>query len=35
MDPEADRRFAMNERRKEQLEPIIKELNPKAYETTV
>ena len=32
MDPDKERVIAMQERRAELLEPILKEINPKAYE---
>jgi hypothetical protein len=35
VEPDKDRVLAMTERRKELLEPILNELNPKAYEATV
>lgn len=34
MEPERERIFAMTERRRDMLEAILKELNPKAYEAT-
>ena len=35
VDPEQARVFAMNERRKDLLEPLMTELNPKAFEATL
>lgn len=35
LEPEKDRFLAMQERRKELLEPILAELNPKAYEVSI
>ena len=35
MEPDKDRFLAMQERRKEFLEHLMKELNPKAYEVSV
>ena len=35
MEPDKDRFLAMQERRKEFLEHIMKEINPKAYEVMV
>lgn len=35
IEPDRARAFAMVDRRREYLEPLIKELNPKAYEATV
>ena len=34
LEPDKERVFLMNERRKEMLENILKELNPKAFEAT-
>ena len=35
IEPDKDRVLAMQDRRREILEPLIKELNPKAYEATI
>ena len=35
MDPDKDRFIAMQERRRELLEPLMTELNPKAYEVQI
>jgi hypothetical protein len=35
LEPEKERFLAMQERRKELLEPILAELNPKAYEVNI
>lgn len=35
VEPDKDRVIAMQERRREMLEPLLQEINPKAYEATV
>jgi len=35
LDPDKDRFIAMSERRRELLEPLMTELNPKAYEVQI